>query len=94
MESESLVDALIRELHEELKIQICSENIQSIGVIDHDGIRLHLFSAALAQPYLPTEHQAVAWVEFSKIKNFLLCPSDAKSLDLIGSKIEALFTNP
>lgn len=92
--NESLAQALCRELDEELGISLTENSMQFIGSIKEASIHLHLFTAPLAQPFTPKEHEGIVWVQFDKINNFLLCPSDKKALEVLASKIEDLFTIP
>lgn len=87
---ESKEEALIRECREELAIDIAVDSVFTEVTHDYPDITVHLtlFNSRIAGGQLTLlEHNAMAWITPSEIKNYEFCPADAVILE----KIKELF---
>ena len=79
---ESQEQALARELQEELCIKIGEPRFLK-SVESPDGkLTLHLYECNYQGSVIPTEHSALAWVDWQNLSSFSLCPTDAKFIQL------------
>lgn len=91
--NEQLDEALVRELYEELKINVLGSHLNYIGAIKEETITLHFYSYQLAGHYSPQEHRAVHWSPFGDLKLYKLCPTDSKGLQHYKAAMRKLVEN-
>lgn len=87
---ESKEQALIRECREELAIDIAVDDIFTEVTHDYPDITIHLtlFNSRIVGGQLTLlEHNDMAWITPSEIKNYEFCPAD----EVILEKIKAIF---
>lgn len=89
--NESLKEALVRELKEEMDIFVSTDSMKKVGQVETDKIKLHLITFNLSSHFIPFEHSAVAWTDFEGLKKMNLCPSDRLALQQLSEKFSALF---
>lgn len=85
---ESKEQALIRECWEELAIDIAVDDIFTEVTHDYPDIAIHLtlFNSRIVGGQLTLlEHNAMAWITSSEIKNYEFCPADEIILKKISS---------
>ena len=85
---ESPEEALIRELKEELGINVRSSCLAPLGFASHDYDRFHLLMPLYAcrkwqgNP-VPREGQGLAWVGKAKLNDYLVPPADIPLIALL-----------
>ena len=88
---ETVEQALVRELREELALEI--ENPRVIGSVVHEypekTIHLTLVECNRAADSIPCpqEHQAVDWFDSESIKSISICPADVELIKRLGIHI-------
>jgi mutator protein MutT len=88
---ESLTEALVRELREELKVRVSQSALQQLGQVQTSQMTLHFFTAPLTGGYSPQEHPATAWCDLKSLLVKPLCPADAQALHDFRPVIQSLF---
>jgi len=82
-------EALVRELHEELGIEIVVENPLTFAVHEEPGLRILLlfFDARIARGE-PQGHegQALEWVVVAELPSFPTPPADAELIRLLAER--------
>ncbi len=91
---ESLKQALVRELQEELKVQVSETELHKLGMIETEAITLHFFISELRQSYRPQEHPACAWLTYEELLKKDLCPADMQAVQRFKSKLEPKIATP
>lgn len=89
---ESKEEALIRECHEELAIDIAVDDIFTEVTHDYPDITVHLtlFNSRIVWGQLTLlEHNDMAWITHSEIENYDFCPADEVILQKI-KEIQAI----
>lgn len=85
---ESKEEALIRECREELAIDIAVDSVFTEVTHDYPDIAIHLtlFNSRIVGGRLTLlEHNDMAWITPSEIKNYEFCPADEVILKKISS---------
>ncbi len=91
---ETLKQALVRELKEELKVQVSETELHPLGLVETETIRLHFFTSPLRQSYRPQEHPACAWLTYDELLKKDLCPADKKALQTFKKDLQAEIATP
>ena len=85
---ETGADCLRRELREELSLEIdMQDEWAQLAVTEADGIRFTFLAGRALNTPVPTEHEAIRFVEPRELMHYTFCPADvpiAKRLTLAG----------
>jgi 8-oxo-dGTP diphosphatase len=85
---ESVENALLREIREELSIDVCIENkLVDFQFEDHNRLHFHCFECSTknSSPIL-IDHDSFAWITLDELQNYSLAPADVKIASYILKK--------
>ncbi len=87
--NESLKQALVREIQEELAVQIKVRDVVGEEVHTYPDFTVHLtfFNCSICDGQLEKlEHNDIKWISLSEVENFMFCPGDRAMLDKLVSR--------
>lgn len=87
--TESLEQALTRELYEELCVTVRDDNLVPIGRVQTNKICLNVFTCALNanSTWTPREHKAIAWTTIDEVLSFSTCEADTLFFNCYKSEL-------
>ncbi len=90
--TESIEQALTRELYEELDLSVCADNFVPVGQVQTNKICLNVFACALNanSTWTPREHKAIAWTTLEEVLYFSTCEADTLFFNYYKSEVQNL----
>jgi len=85
---ESMKDAILRELSEELGVHFNEIEPKPLGTVQGEKINLHFFALPLTTPFFPKEHSATSWNRFEDLGKKNLCPTDRVAIEQLKDEIK------
>jgi mutator protein MutT len=85
---ESMADAALREVREELHASLASVG-NVLAVVTGDGITVHFLEAALAGEPCALEHLALRWCDLADLQGIPLAPLDRRFVEQLSPAVSA-----
>lgn len=90
--------ALVRELHEELSIDVeVGAHVEtSVTVQNGATIELACYAATLTgpEPTASTDHDALAWVRLDQLEEYIWAPGDVPVVEGLAGKLRSVTARP